>query len=211
MARNPKDSPEARLIAGLIALKLDPKLAAPLLKYLGELVLWNKAYNLTAVREPAEMVTRHILDSLVLLPFVSGLLLDVGSGAGLPGLPLAIADPKLHVTLLDANGKKARFLRHAQRQLALENVDVTETRAEAFKPSIPYAVIVSRAFGSLKEFLEATQHLGAPDGQWLAMKGKLDPAELAAVPPAFKVMQTARLEVPGLAEERHVVVVHRAA
>jgi 16S rRNA (guanine527-N7)-methyltransferase len=162
VSRNPKDSPEARLLSGLIALKLDPALAEPLLKYLGELVIWNKAYNLTAVREPAEMVTRHVLDSLAVLPYVSGLVLDAGSGAGLPGLPLAIANPRLHVTLCDSNGKKARFLRHAHRQLALNNVDVVETRAESFTPEAPYDRVISRAFGSLREFLEATQHLASP-------------------------------------------------
>ena len=205
-ARNPKDSPEARLLAGLLALKLEPALAGPLLKYLGELVIWNKAYNLTAVREPAEMVTRHLLDSLSVLPFVSGRVLDAGSGAGLPGLPLAIAKPDVHVTLLDANGKKARFLRHAQRQLGLGNVDVVEERAEKHKPGTPYKGVISRAFASLREFLEATATLAGPDGQWLAMKGKLDPAELADVPPGFKIMQTPRLTVPGLAEDRHLVI-----
>lgn len=208
--KNLRASPEARLISGLVALKLDPALATPLLKYLGELVIWNKAYNLTSVREPADMVTRHILDSLVLLPFVRGSLVDAGSGAGLPGLPLAIAKPDLAVTLLDANGKKTRFLRHALRQLGLKNVDVAESRAEAYRPAAPFGQVASRAFGSLREFLDATATLGAPDGQWLAMKGKLDPAELKDLPPGFRIMDTPRLAVPGLAEDRHLVIVSRA-
>ena len=168
--RDPRNSPEGRLLAGLLALKLDPALAQPLLKYLGELVIWNKTYNLTAVREPVEMVTRHLLDSLAILPHVgAGRVIDVGSGAGLPGIPLAIANPALHVTLLDSGGKKARFLRHAQRTLPLANVEVVDARAEAYTPPERFDSIVSRAFGSLREFLEVTAALGAERGRWLAM------------------------------------------
>jgi 16S rRNA (guanine527-N7)-methyltransferase len=201
-------SPEARLLAGLVGLKLEPALAAPLLRYLGELVLWNKAYNLTSVREPAEMVTRHLLDSLVVLPHVEGRTLDVGTGAGLPGIPLALANPALHVTLLDSNGKKARFLRHVQRVLPLTNVEVVEARAEKFQPPARFDSIVSRAFGALGDFLEATAHLGADGCRWLAMKGKLDAAELAAVP-EFEIRERLALKVPGLDEERHLVVALR--
>lgn len=185
-------------------------MAGPLLRYLGELVLWNKAYNLTAVREPVEMVARHLLDSLTLLPHVSGRVADVGTGAGLPGVPLAIANPGLHVTLLDSNGKKTRFLRHAQRTLALTNVDVVEARAESFRPEQPYDCIVSRAFGSLDEFLAATAHLGAASARWVAMKGKLDAKEIAVLPAGFEVRESRRLTVPGLDEERHVVIAARS-
>jgi len=206
VTRSPRDSPEARLLAGLVALRLDPALAAPLLKYLGELVLWNKAYNLTAVREPAEMVTRHLLDSLSVLPHVEGRVIDIGTGAGLPGIPLAIAKPALQVTLLDSNGKKARFLRHAQRTLALANVEVVEARAEAYTPPAPFDTVISRAFASLGEFLAATARLGAGNGRWLAMKGKLDAKELAEVPPGFRVEQEIQLKVPGLDEARHLII-----
>lgn len=201
-----KRSPEARLLAGLVALKLDPALAGPLLKYLGELVVWNKAYNLTAVREPAEMVTRHLLDSLSVLKHVAGRVIDVGAGAGLPGVPLAIANPTLHVTLLDSSGKKARFLRHAQRTLALANVEVVEARAEAYTPPAPFDTVISRAFASLGEFLAATARLGAGNGRWLAMKGKLEAKELAEVPPGFRVEQEIQLKVPGLDEARHLII-----
>jgi 16S rRNA (guanine527-N7)-methyltransferase len=172
--KSPKDSPEARLLAGLVALRLDPALAAPLLKYLGELVLWNKTYNLTSVRAPVEMVTRHLLDSLSVLPHVAGRTVDVGSGAGLPGIPLALANPALHVTLLDSGGKKARFLRHAQRTLPIANVEVVEARAEAFTPPARFDTVVTRAFGSLREFLEQSAALGADRGRGVAMEGKLD-------------------------------------
>jgi 16S rRNA (guanine527-N7)-methyltransferase len=201
-----KENPEARLLAGLVALKLDPALAPPLLAYLGQLVRWNEAYNLTSVRDPADMVTRHLLDSLAVAPFARGRVLDVGSGAGLPGIPLAIAAPALHVTLLDSNGKKTRFLRHVQRTLALGNVEVVEARAEHHVPQAPFDTIISRAFGSLADFLQATAHLGAPGGVWVAMKGKLDPREAAAIPARFETRETRRLSVPGLAEERHALV-----
>ena len=207
--RDPRTSPEGRLLAGRLALRLDPALAKPLLKYLGELVLWNKAYNLTAVRDPVEMVTRHLLDSLAVLPHVEGRTLDVGSGAGLPGIPLALANPALHVTLLDSNGKKARFLRHAQRTLPLTNVEIVEARAEKFQPPARFDTIVSRAFSSLEDFLGQTAHLGAEGCRWLAMKGKLDPAELAALPKGFEIGERLALAVPGLDEERHLVVALR--
>lgn len=184
-----------------------------LLRYLDELARWNKAYNLTAIRAAGEMVNRHLLDSLALLPILQALpgypqlrLLDVGAGAGLPGIPLAIAEPALAVTVLDSNGKKARFMRHAQRTLALAHVEVAELRVEAFQPPAPYDVIVSRAFASLADFFAATSPLLASGGVWVAMKGKLDPAELAAVPAAVDIRETRRLRVPGLEEERHAVV-----
>jgi len=213
MDRKPlKNNPEARLLSGLVALRLDPALAQPLLAYLGQLVRWNEAYNLTAVTDPAEMVTRHLLDSLVILPFVKGArLLDVGAGAGLPGIPLALANPSLRVTLLDSNGKKTRFLRHVQRTLALANVEVVEARAEAYRPDAPFDAVVSRAFSALGEFVRLTAHLGAPDGQWLAMKGKLAAAEQHDLPAGFTIMDAPRLQVPGLAEERHLVIVARAS
>jgi 16S rRNA (guanine527-N7)-methyltransferase len=200
---------------GLAALKLDLPAAARalLLRYLDEMTRWNSAYNLTAVRTPSEMVTRHVLDSLTLLPvldavpgFPQARLLDVGAGAGLPGLVLAIAEPRLQVTVLDSNGKKARFMRHAQRTLQLANVEVAESRVEDWKPAAPYAGIVSRAFASLADFFAATMPLLVQGGVWVAMKGKLDAAELAAVPAAIGIRETRRLRVPGLDEERHAVI-----
>lgn len=207
--KSPKKSPEARLLAGLIALKLDPALAAPLLRYLGELVLWGKAYNLTAVREPVEMVTRHLLDSLTLLPHVAGRVADVGTGAGLPGLPLAIANPALQVTLLDSAGKKARFLRNVQRVMGLKNVEVVEARAEAFAVTQPFDCILSRAFGPLRDFLDATASFGGERSRWLAMKGKIDSKELGNLPAGFRVERQFTLHVPGLNEERHLISVVR--
>ena len=186
-----------------------------LLRYVAELQKWNAAYNLTAVRNPTEMVTRHLLDSLSLLPLLvpesrvpgpESRLLDVGSGAGLPAIPLALADPGLQVTALESNGKKARFLRHVQRTLKLPNLEVVESRAEAFQPAAPFDIIVSRAFASLADFFKLTGHLLAPGGQWVAMKGKLDPQELAGVPAGVEIRESRRLNVPGLREERHAII-----
>lgn len=205
----------APLDRGLMALgcEFSAGARAQLLHYLDELAHWNRAYNLTAIRSPSEAVTRHLLDSLALLPLLCEQpgypalrLLDVGSGAGLPGIALAIAEPRLAVTVLDSNGKKARFMRHAVRSLGLRNVEVAESRVEAFAAPEPYALIVSRAFAALSEFFAATDPLLAPDGVWLAMKGKLDAAELAAVPAAVYIRETRRVQVPGLDEERHVVI-----
>ena len=176
-----------------------------MLRYLDELEKWNGAYNLTSVRDPAEMVTRHLLDSLTLLPLVKGYVLDVGSGGGLPAFPLAIANPALRVTALDSNGKKARFMRHAQRNLALSNLEVAEARAENFESQF-FDCVVSRAFSSLAEFFDKTAHLLAPAGVWVAMKGKLGDAELAAVPAHIEIRETHRLRVPGLDEERHAII-----
>ena len=200
---------KAQLVAGLRTLNLDVSLAAPLLAYLAELEKWNAAYNLTAIRDPREMVTRHLLDSLVMVPQVRGPLLDVGSGAGLPGIPLAIARPELAVTVLDSNGKKARFLRHAARALKLGNVQVVEARVEDHRPAAPYAAITSRAFATLKDFFSLTRHLLAADGQWLAMKGKLDDSETHDLPAGVGIVDIKPLKVPGLAEARHLVVAAR--
>lgn len=198
---------EKPLSAGLAALKLDrPELRKQLLAYLAELEKWNQAYNLTAVREPRDMVTRHLVDSLAVLPFMSGRVLDVGSGAGLPGIPLALANPALKVTLLDSNGKKTRFLRHVQRTLNLKNVEVVESRLEEYQPDAAFNTVVSRAFSSLGEFFDAAVRLCADGGRLVAMKGKLDPKEVGGVPDGVLIKEMRRLQVPGLAEERHVVL-----
>jgi 16S rRNA (guanine527-N7)-methyltransferase len=183
----------------------DEKLAN-LLAYQAELIKWNSAYNLTAVRDPLQMVTRHLLDSLTVLPLVRGRVLDVGAGAGLPSLVLAIAEPTLAVTALDSNGKKARFMRHAARTIGLANVEVVEGRVETYQPAAAFDSIVSRAFASLADFFTQTTHLLAPGGQWVAMKGKLDAGELAAIPATIELRETHRLHVPGLNEDRHAVV-----
>ena len=196
-----------RLDAGLSALgiALDDRAIARLLDYVDLLERWNAAYNLTAVRDPAEMVTRHLVDSLAILPYVSGATLaDLGSGAGLPGIPLAIAVPARETLLVDSNGKKARFLREAVRRLDLEHVRVAESRVEDVAGS--FECITARAFASLADMIGWGGHLLAPGGVWLAMKGRIDAAELDAVPAGFRVERIVALNIPGLDAERHLVI-----
>lgn len=180
-----------------------------LLRYVEILQRWNKAYNLTSVRQPKEIITRHLLDSLAILPDIDGPLADVGSGAGLPGLPLAIAKPQLNVTLIDSSRKRTRFLRQVVQTLALRNVEVIEERVEIWRPGREYASITCRAFGRLGAFLQASAHLVARDGRWLAMKGKLNPGELAELPEGYRIMDVKPLKVPGLAETRHLLLIAR--
>jgi len=202
----------AELDAGLAALGLDAALAAPLLAYLALLDRWNRTYNLTAIRDPRAMVSLHLLDSLAMHPFVRDLgnLADLGSGAGLPGIPLAIAVPALQVTLVESNGKKARFLREAARTLALGNVRVAESRAEALAQPGAFDAITARAMATLADLLAAGAHLLRPGGRLLAMKGVVPDDEIAALPPGWQVQAVHPLVVPGLAAERHLVVVGRA-
>jgi 16S rRNA (guanine527-N7)-methyltransferase len=199
-----------RLDAGLRALgiALDETAIARLLDYVDLLERWNAAYNLTAVRDPAEMVTRHLVDSLAILPYVSGATLaDLGSGAGLPGIPLAIAAPARETLLVDSNGKKARFLREAVRRLDLKHVRVAESRVEDVAGT--FDCITARAFASLADMLGWGGHLLAPGGVWLAMKGRVLEDELSAVPPEFRVEKIVALDVPGLDAERHLVLLKR--
>ena len=202
-----------RLEDGLAALGLDRTLAGPLLDYLSLLLRWNRTYNLTAIRDPEEMVTRHLLDSLAMHPFVRpGALADLGTGPGLPGIPLAIVRPDLHVTLVESNGKKARFLREAVRQLGLgDRARVAESRAEAVAEPGAYAQITARALDTLAGILEVGGHLLAPQGRLLAMKGVHPATDIAALPAGWTALAVHPLAVPGLAAERHLVEVGRAA
>jgi 16S rRNA (guanine527-N7)-methyltransferase len=205
-----RDSLRRRLDAGLSALNLalDDVAIERLLDYVELLERWNAAYNLTAVRQPAEMVTRHLLDSLAIAPHVTGATLaDLGSGAGLPGIPLGVAAPAREILLVDSNGKKARFLREAVRKLALAKVRVAESRVENVEGA--FECITARAFASLGDMLAWGGHLLAPDGRWLALKGRFPDDELAGVPAAFEIENTIELNVPGLDAERHLVILRR--
>jgi 16S rRNA (guanine527-N7)-methyltransferase len=197
-------------LAQLPAADLDAEQVSRLLAYLDLLQRWNRAYNLTAVRDRADMVTRHLLDSLVVLPWIpGGRLLDAGSGAGLPGVPLAIARPDLDVTLLDSAGKKIRFLEHLRRELGLRNVTPVQARLEDYAPqdlvSAPFGAVISRAFASLAAFAAAARHLTGA-ARLLAMKGRYPASELAELPAWLRVEAVERLAVPGLQEERHLVI-----
>ena len=193
-------------LAQLPGLRMDAGQVAQLLAYLDLLGRWNRTYNLTAIRDPAGMITRHLLDSLTILPWVSGSrMLDAGSGAGLPGVPLAIARPELDVTVLDSSGKKVRFLNHLRRELGLQNVQPVQARLEEYEPGSGFGTIVSRAFASLAAFARATRHL-AGNARLLAMKGRFPAAELDELPGWVTLHSVEKLEVPGLQEDRHLVI-----
>ncbi|TBR11009.1 MAG: 16S rRNA (guanine(527)-N(7))-methyltransferase RsmG [Lysobacter sp.] len=204
------------LEAGLAALRLDPAHAPRLLAYLALLVRWNGAYNLTAIRDPREMVTKHLLDSLAMHAHVAPLaaagsaLADLGTGAGLPGIPLAIVTPGLRVTLVESAGKKARFMRQAVRELGLADVRVAESRIEALDEPGAYAAITARALATIPLILELGGHLLAGDGVLLAMKGAYPADELARLPAGWVMRSSEPLQVPGLDAERHLVIIGRS-
>ena len=199
-------SAAATLDAGLaeLGLVLAPSQRQALLDFADLLRRWNRVYNLTAVDDPQAIVTRHLLDSLAVQPYLHGRrLVDVGSGAGLPGIPLAIADPGIEVTLLDAAAKRVRFVRQVLIELRLGNARALQARAEAHAER--YDCVVSRAFAGLSDMLTTCRQLVAPDGVILAMKGQRPGEELERLPPGFRVVAVETLAVPGLDAERHLV------
>lgn len=194
------------LLEGLQQLQLDIPCEG-LLEYLQLLKKWNKAYNLTAVREPHEMIRRHLFDSLAILPWVKGRrIIDVGTGPGLPGIPLALARPDLEIVLLDSNGKKTRFLQEVKRTLALTQIEIVQTRVETYHPLDGFDTVVSRAFSDLTDFVDNTEHLLRPSGIWLAMKGKYPESELAGVSNPFQVKS---YQVPGVDGDRCCVIIEK--
>ncbi|PJD94158.1 MAG: 16S rRNA (guanine(527)-N(7))-methyltransferase RsmG [Legionella sp.] len=173
--------------------------------YLALLQKWNQAYNLTAVRSIHDMVGRHILDSLAILPWITGRrVLDVGTGAGLPGIPLALACPDKQVVLLDSNGKKTRFLAEVQRVLDIKNIEIIQSRVETYQPTLPFDTVVSRAFSEMQTMLDQTQHLLAPGGQWVAMKGSQVNLELSSLTHAYRLEPYTVADVEG---ERCCVII----
>lgn len=175
--------------------------------YLALFIKWNKAYNLTAIRDPQQMVPLHLLDSLVVNRYVqeASLIADIGTGPGLPGIVLAIMNPDKEFMLLDSNGKKTRFLFMAKTALGLDNVTIVNDRVEAYHPPKPFDMIVSRAFASLYDMTHWCQHLRAEDGCFMAMKGQYPDDEIAAIDSDFKVVESFKLEVPGVDGERHLL------
>ncbi|HXF65838.1 MAG TPA: 16S rRNA (guanine(527)-N(7))-methyltransferase RsmG [Burkholderiales bacterium] len=196
--------------AARLGLALSPTAQRKLLDYLALLAKWNRVYNLTAVRDPGRMVTRHLLDSLAVAPHVAAsTLLDVGSGAGLPGIPLALADPGLRVTLVDSSRKKAAFLRQVAIELAAANIEVVCERVETWHPGRLFEVVITRAFASLAGFAAAAGRLVAPGGRLAAMKGALPQEELARLPTGWRLERAIPLAVPGLAAPRHLILLER--
>lgn len=199
-----------QLKRGLIALglTLEPDTQQRLLDYVALIEKWNRVHNLTAIREPEKMVTHHLLDSLAVAPHLNATrLLDVGSGAGLPGIPLALAKPDTQVTLLDSNHKKAAFLNQAVLELKLKNAEVCSERVESLQTQDRYDVIVSRAFSDIGEFVRITRHLLAPGGVFAAMKGLYPYEEIDKLAPDCKVRQVLPLAIPGLDAARHLVLI----
>jgi len=204
-------SPQAALERGAIelALALPSGASERLMAYLALLAKWNRIYNLTAIRDPLQAVSHHLLDSLAVLPDLSGCkgtLADVGSGGGLPGIPIAIAEPARRVTLNDASEKKGAFLRQAIIELGLSNATVHIGRVEDWRPAERFAVVISRGFASLVDFLSGCRHLAAPSGVLAAMKGAYPRDELAQVPADCDCRDVRRLKVPLLEAERHLVL-----
>jgi 16S rRNA (guanine527-N7)-methyltransferase len=203
----------AKLQTGIdsLAIEYNADQLDKLLLYLNMLERWNKAYNLTAVRDPMEMIDLHLLDSLAVLPFInkSTDIIDVGTGAGLPGIPLAIMSPDKAFTLLDSNGKKTRFLFQAINELDLTNVVEVNARVERFQPEKPFDTVLSRAFSSIPDMLKNCSHLTTETGDFMAMKGKNPESELSQLDKNYKVSDLCRLKVPGVEGERHLIKINK--
>jgi 16S rRNA (guanine527-N7)-methyltransferase len=194
-------------VAGL-GLALPPQVEPRLLDYLALLQKWNRTYNLTAVREPSKMVVHHLLDCLAVVPHVTArTILDVGSGAGLPGIPLALALPQANVTLLESNHKKAAFLQQAKIELKLDNVAVACERVETWQPRGSFEMVISRAFSDLAEFVTLAGRHVAPGGKLAAMKGIYPHEEIAQLPAGWRLYEAIALTVPGLRAQRHLLLI----
>jgi 16S rRNA (guanine527-N7)-methyltransferase len=203
---------ETRLLAGVeaLGLTLERGQVDALLTLVTELCDWNSRFNLTAIGNPPDIVDKHLLDSLAVLPHLKGLTVaDIGSGAGFPGLPLAVADLDRRYTLVESTGKKVTFLRHVCTMMRLPNVEVVQGRAEAMKPRKPFDSVIARALGSLAEFVRVAGHLAGSGGRLLAMKGKVPEEELKAIPTGWKALAVRPIRVPGLDAERCLVEIVR--
>ena len=178
-----------------------------LLAYLAMLERWNKAFNLTAIRDPIQMIRLHFLDSAAVHPHIQSAtrIIDVGTGPGLPGIPLAILNPQINFTVLDSNGKKTRFLFQAISELGLSNVQEVNQRVERYQPDAQFDIVVSRAFSAISDMLRQCEHLVTDNGFFLAMKGKKPDSELSQITKAYKVVDLSRLHVPQIDGERHLI------
>jgi 16S rRNA (guanine527-N7)-methyltransferase len=201
------------LIAGAatLGIPLSETQAAQLMRLLDELDDWNQRMNLTAIRERGQQITKHVLDSLAVYPHIRGQrIADVGTGAGFPGLPLAIVAPERHFTLIDSTAKKLKFVDHAAQRLGLTNVATVHTRAESYRPKERFDCVLSRAIGKIGTFVEWSGHLCVGGGRLLAMKGRYPKDELVSLPTGWKLAAVHRLNVPALDEERHLVEICRS-
>jgi 16S rRNA (guanine527-N7)-methyltransferase len=209
---DPLTSLRPALLAGLETLALPPEAATPLLDYLALLNHWNRTYNLTAIRDPGQMLVKHLFDALAIVPHVpAGRLADLGTGPGLPGIPVAIVRPDVEVALVESNGKKARLLREAVRRLDLKNARVLEMRAEDVAEPAAFDAVTARALDRLAGILRVGGHLLGPRGQLLAMKAARVDEEVAELPTGWRLESVLPLRVPGLDAERVLVIVTRSA
>jgi 16S rRNA (guanine527-N7)-methyltransferase len=209
----PSDPLERTLIIGAKeqGITLEPAQTAALLRLIAERREWNQRFNLTGITDPVDMVRKHLLDSLSVQPYLHGkLIADVGTGAGFPGLPLALINPGRQFALIEATGKKARFVRHAADAMELKNVDVIPARSEDWRGPAPYDIVLTRALGKLEEFVRVAGHLCAPRGRMLAMKGRHPDSEIAALPPGWRAVAVHDVQIPGLPAARCIVELGRA-
>lgn len=214
LGSNAEDQYRLRLLAAAdsYGVRLDSSQVDKLLAYLQLLIKWNKTYNLTAIREPDDMLNRHLIDSLSIAPYVEGdHVLDVGTGPGLPGIPLAIVIPEIAFQLLDSNVKKTRFLTQCKIELGLPNIQISHSRVETARFAQNFDQIVSRAFTSLGNMVSLCQHLLADTGQFLAMKGVEPEEEAEAIPQSFKIEKTIQLNVPACEAQRHLIIIGKSA
>jgi 16S rRNA (guanine527-N7)-methyltransferase len=209
----PADPLEKTLVAGAheLGIELEPVQTVALLRLIAELREWNERFNLTAITEPMDVVRKHLLDSLSLQPYLRGpRVADVGTGAGFPGLPLAVINPERQFALIEATGKKARFVRHAAEVMELANVEVIPARAEAWRGPAPFDRVLARALGKLADFVRVAGHLCAPRGRMLAMKGRHPGSEIQDLPAGWRAIAVHDIRVPGLAALRCIVELGRA-
>jgi len=207
-----RDAQHELICKGLAALSIDEQRAAPLYEYLQLLQKWNKPFNLTAIKKAEEMIPKHLMDSLSVLAHLGGArrVCDVGTGAGLPGIPLAVCCPETEFVLLDSNGKKTRFLHQVRRHLNLNNVTIVEGRAEDYQPDFRFDAVLSRAFADLMRMCQVTQHLLKKNGVWLAMKSQILETEQATLDARVVLVEQRALQVPGLNEVRQLAVLRFA-
>ena len=205
-------SDKLRMRAAAMGVALSVEMADQLLAYQALMIKWNRTYNLTAIRDPEEMLVHHLLDSLVvapLLPHGPMTLADVGSGGGLPGIPLAIARPEIQVTLIETSSKKSAFQQQVKIELGLSNVSVYSGRVEDYKPKNSFDIVISRAFAEIRDFVSWSGDLAKPEGRLYAMKGQYPEAEIATLPAGWQVLSSQPLQVAGLDAQRHLLILGR--
>lgn len=208
----PVDPLEKLLISGAreLGIQLEPTQAEAMLRLVVELREWNARFNLTAITGPVDVIQKHLLDSLSLQPHLSGArIVDIGTGAGFPGLPLAVINPEREFALIEATGKKAQFVRHAADIMGLANVEVIPARAEAWRGPAPFDCVLTRALGKLADFVRVAGHLCVLGGRMLAMKGRRPESEIQSLPVGWRVMAVHDVRIPGLSAERCIVVLER--